>query len=166
MLLLIQIYVKDSVPNTVKTCVTSKVSDQFVHPPCIAGVFVYSSLDSLDAVDGTCDQRRLWSDYAEAQANLSLRWSHKSYCRFSRALAHLHISYLHIIGRTHHTQTGLHAHAQFVFKATDTTGVFPPFFTRGSSSEHKRQKDCLWKQRTHYRLENGSLGFIETLHKQ
>ena len=30
----------------------------------------------------------------------------------------------------------------------------------------KRQKDCLWKQRTHYRLENGSLGFIETLHKQ
>ena len=30
----------------------------------------------------------------------------------------------------------------------------------------KRQKDCLWKHRTHYRLENGSLGFIETLHKQ
>ena len=29
----------------------------------------------------------------------------------------------------------------------------------------KRQKDCLWKQRTLYRLENGSLGFIETLHK-
>ena len=31
---------------------------------------------------------------------------------------------------------------------------------------NKRQKDCLWKQRTHYGLENGSLGFIETLHKQ
>ena len=31
---------------------------------------------------------------------------------------------------------------------------------------NKRKKDCLWKQRTHYRLENGSLGFIETLHKQ
>ena len=25
--------------------------------------------------------------------------------------------------------------------------------------------DCLWKQRTHYKLENGSIGFIETLHK-
>ena len=31
---------------------------------------------------------------------------------------------------------------------------------------NKRQKDCLWKHRTHYRSENGSLGFIETLHKQ
>ena len=31
---------------------------------------------------------------------------------------------------------------------------------------NKRQNDCLLKQRTHYRLENGSLGFIETLHKQ
>ena len=27
-------------------------------------------------------------------------------------------------------------------------------------------KNCLWTQRTHHRLENGSLGFIETLHKQ
>ena len=25
---------------------------------------------------------------------------------------------------------------------------------------NKRQKDCLWKQRTHNRLENGSLGFF------
>ena len=31
---------------------------------------------------------------------------------------------------------------------------------------NKRQKDCLWKQRKHYELENGSLVFIETLHKQ
>ena len=33
-------------------------------------------------------------------------------------------------------------------------------------SKKKRQKDFLWKQKTHYILENGSLGFIETLHKQ
>ena len=39
------------------------------------------SLDSLEAVEGTCDQR--------AQADLSLRWSHKSYCRFCRALAYI-----------------------------------------------------------------------------
>ena len=26
---------------------------------------------------------------------------------------------------------------------------------------NQRQKDSLWKQRTHYRLENGSLGFTE-----
>ena len=35
-----------------------------------------------------------------------------------------------------------------------------------ASNYNERQKDCLWKQRTHYGLENGSLGFIETLHKQ
>ena len=42
-----------------KTCVTSIDSDQPVHPPCIARVLVYPSLDSPEAVDGTCDQRRL-----------------------------------------------------------------------------------------------------------
>ena len=30
----------------------------------------------------------------------------------------------------------------------------------------ERQKDCFWEQKTHYRLGNGGLGFIETLHKQ
>ena len=34
------------------------------------------------------------------------------------------------------------------------------------NESNKRRKDCLWKQRTHDRLENGSLSFIETLHKQ
>ena len=31
---------------------------------------------------------------------------------------------------------------------------------------NKCKKDCSWKQRTHYRLENGSLGFIVTCQKQ
>ena len=70
-----------------KTCVTSKDSDQPVHPPSMARVLVYPSFNSPDAVKGTCDQRRLWSDSADAQSDLSLRWSHKSYCRFCRALA-------------------------------------------------------------------------------
>ena len=42
-----------------KTCVTSKDSDQHVHPSRIASVLVYSCLNSLEAVEGTCDQRRL-----------------------------------------------------------------------------------------------------------
>ena len=52
-------------------------------------VLVHSSLNSIEAVEGTCDQRRLWSDCADAQADLSLRWSHKSSSRFCRALGHL-----------------------------------------------------------------------------
>ena len=67
------------------TCVTSKDSDQSVYPPSKARVLVHPSLDSQEAVEGTCDQRRLWSDCVDAQADLSLRWSHKSRCRVYRA---------------------------------------------------------------------------------
>ena len=42
-----------------KTCVTSKDSDQPVHSPSIARVLVYPSLDGVDAIEGTCDQRIL-----------------------------------------------------------------------------------------------------------
>ena len=73
-----------------KTCVTSsKYSDQPIYLPTMARVMVYPSLDSLEVVEGTCDQQKLWSDCADAQADLSLRWSHKSYCRFCRALAQI-----------------------------------------------------------------------------
>ena len=40
-----------------KTCVTSKDSDQSVHPPSMAMVLMFSSLNSLEAVESTCDQR-------------------------------------------------------------------------------------------------------------
>ena len=45
---------------------------QPVHPPSMAGVLVYLDLGSLEAVELACDQRRLWSDCADAQAYLSL----------------------------------------------------------------------------------------------
>ena len=41
-----------------KTCVTNKHSDQLVHPANIARVFFYLSMDSPEAVEGTCDQRK------------------------------------------------------------------------------------------------------------
>ena len=55
-----------------KTCVTSK--DQPIHPPSMTMVLIYPSLDSLEA---------------DAKADLSLCWSHKSYCRFCCVLAHI-----------------------------------------------------------------------------
>ena len=39
-----------------KTCVTSKDSDQPAHPPSMAKALVYPSLDSLEAIESTCDQ--------------------------------------------------------------------------------------------------------------
>ena len=42
-----------------KTCVTSKDSDRPVYPSSTARVRDYPSLDNLEAIGGTCDQRRL-----------------------------------------------------------------------------------------------------------
>ena len=57
----------------------------------MARVLIYPSLDNLEAVEGICNQERLWSDCEDEQANLSLcclnRKSHKSYCRFCCVLA-------------------------------------------------------------------------------
>ena len=39
-----------------KTYVTSKDSDQLVHLPSMAWVLIYPSLDSLEAVESTCNQ--------------------------------------------------------------------------------------------------------------
>ena len=50
-----------------KTCMTSKDLDQPVHPPSM--LLVYPALYSQVAVEGTCYQRRLWSDCADAQSD-------------------------------------------------------------------------------------------------
>ena len=43
--------------NYSKTCVTSKDSDRPVHPPIMARVLVYPSLDSPETVEGACGGR-------------------------------------------------------------------------------------------------------------
>ena len=65
----------------------------YVHWYCGDLVLVYPALASLGAVEDRCDQRRLWSDCADVQVDLSLRWSHKSYRRFGRALPHIIFNY-------------------------------------------------------------------------
>ena len=50
-----------------KTCVTSKDSDRPVHPPSMARVFVYPSLDSPEPVEGAFYQQSFWSDLVDAK---------------------------------------------------------------------------------------------------
>ena len=71
-----------------KNSFTNKDSDQFVRPRSMARTFVYSFLNSLEDVEGTCDQWRLRSDCADRKADLSLYWLHNSYSRFCCVLAH------------------------------------------------------------------------------
>ena len=72
-----------------KICMASKDSDQPIHLPSMARVLIYPSLNSQEAVEGLCDQWRLWSNCTDAQADLNLGWLHKSYCRFCHVLAHI-----------------------------------------------------------------------------
>ena len=40
----------------------------------MSSFLIYLYFDSPEAVEATCDQRRFWSDCADAQADLSRRW--------------------------------------------------------------------------------------------
>ena len=62
--------------NQQSECAPSLDSDQPGHPPSLIRVFAVRSVGSLGSKLFSCGQRRLWSDWADAQADLSLRWAH------------------------------------------------------------------------------------------
>ena len=52
-------------------------------------VFTVLSKGSLRPKLSSDGQRRLWSDWADAQADLSLRWAHTPFCWFCHEAAHI-----------------------------------------------------------------------------
>ena len=64
----------------------SEDSDQPGHPPSLIGAFAMRWMCSQVPKLSSCGQRRLWSDWADAQADLSLRWAHSHFvgCVMSR----------------------------------------------------------------------------------
>ena len=74
--------------NQQMTCAPSEDSDQPGHPP----VWSDSSLCAQLAVKGPMflhADSEDWLDWADAQAHLSLRWAHRSFCWFCHAAAQL-----------------------------------------------------------------------------
>ena len=65
--------------NQQNECAPSKDSDQPGHPPSQIGVFAVRKKKAWVLSYSLSAQRRLWSDWAETQADLSLRWVH---CHF------------------------------------------------------------------------------------
>ena len=57
-------------------CAPSEDSDQPEHPPSLIRVFAVHLMDSYGLKLSSCGQRRLWSDWADPQADLSLRYAH------------------------------------------------------------------------------------------
>ena len=57
--------------------------------PPVWSVFAVHSMGSWGPNVSSCGQRRLWSDWADSQADLRLRWAHRSFCWFCLAAAQI-----------------------------------------------------------------------------
>ena len=84
-------WVADDTSNKM-TCAPSEDSYQPGHPPSLIRVFAVRFMGSQEPNASSCGQRRLWSDWVDAQADLSLRWAHIPFYRFRYAVAQLFFS--------------------------------------------------------------------------
>ena len=73
-------------------CAPSKDSDQPGHQPSLIRVFAVCMKKAWVVSYPLSAQRRLWSDWADAQADLSLRWAHMPFCWFCHEAAHIIIN--------------------------------------------------------------------------
>ena len=72
-----------------QTWAPSEDSDQPAHSRSLIRIFTGRFLDSQVCNVSLCGQRKLWSDCADAQADLSLRWAHISEGTFSHVGARM-----------------------------------------------------------------------------
>ena len=72
--------------------VPSEDSDQPGHPPSLIRVFAVRSMGSWGTNVSSCGQQRLWSDWADAQADLCLRWAQWPFSWFCHAAAHVYLA--------------------------------------------------------------------------
>ena len=70
-------------------CASSEDSDQPGHPPSLIRVFAVRMKKAWVLSHPLSAQRRLWSDWADAQTDLSLRWVHMPFCRLRHALGQI-----------------------------------------------------------------------------
>ena len=63
-------------------CVPSEDSDQPGHPPSVIRVFAVRMKKAWALSYPLSTQRRLWSDWVDVQADLSLRWAHSHFVDF------------------------------------------------------------------------------------
>ena len=69
------------------TCAPSEDSDLPGYPPSLIKVFAIRMKKAWVLSYPVSEQQRLWSDWADAQADLRLRWAHRSFCWFCHEAA-------------------------------------------------------------------------------
>ena len=80
-------------------CVPSEDSDQPGHPPSLIRVFAVRMKKAWVLSYPLSAQWRLWSDWADAQADLSLRWEYMPFCWFCHKAAQMHEKHIdHFVG--------------------------------------------------------------------
>ena len=70
-------------------CAPNEDSDQPGHPPSLIRVFAVRMWKAWVLSYPLSTQRRLWSDWADAQADLSLRWAHMPFRWFCHDAAQI-----------------------------------------------------------------------------
>ena len=75
-------------------CAPSEDLDQPRHPPSPIRVIAVCMKQAWILSYPLSAQRNLWSDWADAQADLSLRWAHMPFCWFCLEAAHLSMTLL------------------------------------------------------------------------
>ena len=88
------------------TSLTSKDSDQPGHLPCL---IIVHSMDSSGPKVSLCGQRRLWSDWVDAQGDRSLHWAHTSFCWFCQVATQLMMHQVKLSKCANATCSELHA---------------------------------------------------------
>ena len=68
-------------------CAPSEDSEQPGHPPSLIRVIAVRMKKHCILSYPSSALGRLWSDWADAQADLSLHWAHRSFCWFCREAA-------------------------------------------------------------------------------
>ena len=83
--------------NKQNDCAPSEDSDQPGHPPSLIRVFADRMKQAWVLSYPLSAQRRLWSDWADAQADLRLRWTHSHFVGFVVSWLQLSWKFLHVI---------------------------------------------------------------------
>ena len=79
--------------NQQSECAPSEDSDQPGHPPSLIRFFAVRMKKAWALSYPLSAQRRLWSDWADAQADLSLRWAHSHFVGFVMSRLIFKVSY-------------------------------------------------------------------------
>ena len=105
--------------NQQNDCALSEDLDQPGHLPSLIRVFaLWAQSVAKDPIFLHADrQRRLWSDWADAQADLSLRWAHMPFCWFCHAAAYMKDHYTWHEGLFSHE-----THVVVLFPVNDSIG--------------------------------------------